>query len=213
MFEIFGGVDLNTYLEWGIALQRKPGEVETGDLYLVKPFPEGYLVAVIDGVGHGREAAIAAQSAASILEANPQEKIDILIQHCHEALKNTRGAALTLATFNCKEMTMTWEGIGNVEGIICSNSLRSGASFKSLLLRPGIVGCHLPSLQENSLNVSTGDTLILATDGIHYCFSQGLDLSASPQEIAENILRRYAKGNDDALVLVARLSPGGKHEY
>jgi len=197
-------------LEWGVAFQRKPGEVETGDLYLVKPFPGGYLVAVIDGIGHGREAALAAQSAASILEANPQENINILIQRCHEALRNTRGVALTLASFNCKEMTMTWEGIGNVEGIICYNSLRARASSKSLLLRPGIVGCNLPNLQENSLKVSTGDTLILATDGIHYCFSQGLDVSASPQQIAEKILSRYAKGNDDALVLVARLAQGGK---
>src|SRR5438093_709986 len=44
-------------IEWGIVSQAFPGETECGDRHLVAGFPNGALVAVIDGLGHGEEAA------------------------------------------------------------------------------------------------------------------------------------------------------------
>jgi hypothetical protein len=44
----------------------------------------------------------------------------------------------------------------------------------------------------------------MATDGIRSAFSSGIVMQFSAQEIAESILVRYAKGTDDAHVVVAR---------
>ena len=52
--------------------------------------------------------------------------------------------------------------------------------------------------------VRYGDTVILATDGIRDGFADGLAVAGTPQMMADAILAKHAKGNDDALVLVAR---------
>jgi hypothetical protein len=49
-----------------------------------------------------------------------------------------------------------------------------------------------------------GDTLVFATDGVRREFTQRLALGDGPQQLADRILGQYAKGTDDALVLVAR---------
>src|SRR5437870_835920 len=73
---------------------------ESGDIHVVSPFPEGVLVGVIDGLGHGAEAALAACAAADVLKACAGEPVKALIQRCHESLRQTRGAVMSLASFN-----------------------------------------------------------------------------------------------------------------
>ncbi len=48
-----------SWLEWGAASLVRPGDSESGDEHLVQFFPSGVLVAAVDGVGHGQEAAAA----------------------------------------------------------------------------------------------------------------------------------------------------------
>ena len=52
-------------IEWGVASRALPGQPTSGDLNVVKSFPDGVLVAALDGVGHGEQAATAARIAAS----------------------------------------------------------------------------------------------------------------------------------------------------
>jgi len=52
--------------------------------------------------------------------------------------------------------------------------------------------------------LALGDTVILYSDGIKDGFAESLVLSNTPQEIADFVITRHLKGNDDALVLVAR---------
>src|SRR5947209_1317002 len=92
-------------LDWGVASLPLPGQAVSGDLALVQPFPQGALVAAVDGVGHGEEASIAAQVAIATLQAHAQEDVPLLLRLCHDALRPTRGAALTLASFNAQDAT------------------------------------------------------------------------------------------------------------
>src|SRR4051794_12073626 len=94
-------------LKWGVAVRALPGQAVCGDLYLVEPFANGALVAVVDGVGHGEEAFAAASLAADTLRAHAHEDVLQLLRRCHEALRPTRGAALTVASFNAVDGTMT----------------------------------------------------------------------------------------------------------
>jgi len=72
------------------------------------------------------------------------------------------------------------------------------------LLRGGVVGVRLPSLQAAVLPATAGDTLIFATDGISVDFTRRLARNYPPQTAAESILAQHGKATDDALVLVAR---------
>ncbi|MBZ5654686.1 MAG: SpoIIE family protein phosphatase [Acidobacteriia bacterium] len=191
-------------IEWGVAARAIPGQPSSGDLDLVKSFPNGVLVAALDGVGHGEEAASAATVARSILEAYAGEPVIALIGRCHERLRATRGVAMSVASFNVSQGLMTWLGVGNVQGVLLRRGLSRSVTEESLLLRAGVVGVQLPSLRVSVLPVSTGDTLIFATDGIGSDFDRGLARNYPPGKAAASVLARHGKTTDDALVLVAR---------
>ena len=185
-------------VEWTVAT-RSLGS-ESGDQYLVSRTEDGgVLVAVVDGLGHGPEAASAAKTAIAVLEAGPERELGARFLRCHERLRDTRGVVLSLGLFATG--SLTWLGVGNVDGVL----LRSGLSTpQQLLVRSGVVGRRLPSLELSRLTVARGDTLILATDGIDQGFAgdPGIALAAPPT--AERILADHGKETDDALVLVVR---------
>src|SRR5262245_34806908 len=86
----------------GLALT---GQDVSGDLHLVQPFDHGVLVAAVDGLGHGPAAASAARAAVATLAAHAHESVVLLLKRCHEELRETRGAVLTLASFNIADET------------------------------------------------------------------------------------------------------------
>ena len=185
-------------VEWTVAI-RSLGN-ESGDQYLVSRTADGgVLVAVVDGLGHGPEAASAAKTAIAVLEAGDERELGTRFLRCHERLRDTRGVVLSLALFATG--SLTWLGVGNVDGVL----LRSGFSApEQLLVRGGVVGRHLPSLEPSRLTVARGDTLILATDGIQSRFAEDPGVAFAAPPTAERILADHGKETDDALVLVVR---------
>jgi hypothetical protein len=182
-----------------------PGESnESGDVQTVAPFPEGVLVGVIDGLGHGAEAARAARLAARVLAAHAGQPVQALIERCHENLRNTRGAVMSLASINSADSSITWVGIGNVDAVLLRTDPMGNSPHEAIQLRGGIVGYQLPPLRATALSISQGDTLIMATDGVGSGFTAGVNLRDSPQKIAESILALHTRGSDDSLVVVAR---------
>jgi hypothetical protein len=193
----------NALLEWGLASEPLAGQPESGDLGLVLPFPGGTLIGALDGLGHGDEAAAAARAAAEVLRAQPDAPVIWLVRQCHEALTETRGVVMSLASFSARYATLTWIGIGNVEGLLLRADAAATPRRETLLLRGGVVGFKLPPLGAAVLPVARGDALVLATDGIRSDFANGLSLTHPPQQVANQILARHAKKTDDALALVA----------
>jgi hypothetical protein len=198
-------------IEWGVASRPLGDAAVSGDLHLVNPFDGGVLLAVIDGLGHGAQAAEAAKTAAGILERYAGEPVVTLVERCHRALVQTRGAVMTLASVCPLEGIITWIGVGNVEGRLVHAGTNLPVSQETVLLRSGLVGDQLPELQSSEVAVSRGDLLVLATDGIRAGFEPPILLRETPGQIAERILNQHFKGTDDALVLVARYL-GRSHE-
>jgi phosphoserine phosphatase RsbX len=192
-------------LEYGAAEFVLPGQSESGDRYLVCCDRNGALVAAIDGIGHGEEAAHAAKAAVSILRACADQPIISLVELCHEKLRTTRGVVLSLASVDTAHGMMTWLGVGNVQGFLLRAGTRERPVQEALLLRGGVVGSQLPPLHATVLPVAPGDTLVFATDGVQGAFAETLSAPENPNRAANRILERYRTGNDDALVLVARL--------
>ena len=179
------------------------GETVCGDKCLVKSFGNECLLAVIDGIGHGEQAAIAAEIAAATLEKHAADPLLSLIDQCHQALIRSNGVVMTLALINGLMNSITWLGVGNVEGLILRMDASSKPNHENVMMRGGVVGGQLPSLRTETLSMTKGDLIIFATDGIHSSFSEGLELSIPPQEMADQILRQHGNLLDDSLVLVA----------
>jgi negative regulator of sigma-B (phosphoserine phosphatase) len=193
-------------VEYGVAKFVLPGQVESGDHHLVHCRRDGILIAAIDGIGHGEEAATAAKRAVSILKASADEPVLSLVQRCHEGLRATRGVVLSLASIEMEHGMMTWIGVGNVQGVLVRSGSKNGTGQEALLLRGGVVGSQLPALQAAVLAIAKGDSLVFATDGIRGEFAESLSALESPQRAADKILKQHCRGKDDALVLVVRLT-------
>lgn len=196
-------------VDWAVATLAFEGESESGDLHVVIPFEGGALVAAIDGLGHGPEAALAARRAGDTLERHADKPVTELFQRCHESMRGTRGAVITLASFRVREGTMSWMGVGNIEGTLLRADPGEGRPRESVMLVGGVPGHQLPSLRPTELSVSPGDTLVLATDGVRGGYLDLVDVSNSPQQLADQLLADHGKSTDDALVLVARYVGAG----
>lgn len=192
-------------LDYGVARFVLPGQKESGDQHFLCVNRDGLLIGAIDGIGHGEEAAHASRKAVAILQACADEPVISLVELCHEKLRTTRGVVLSLASIDTAHGMMTWLGVGNVQGFLLRAGTRERLVQEALLLRGGVVGSQLPPLHATVLPVTPGDTLVFATDGVQGEFAETLSALENPNRAANRILERYRTGNDDALVLVARL--------
>jgi phosphoserine phosphatase RsbX len=181
-----------------------PGESESGDVCLVKRVGKGTLVAVIDGLGHGQEAASAAHAAVAALERYSREPLIELVRRCHDAMIGLRGVVLGLAYLDPQAATLTWLGVGNIGGILLRANLGNRPARITLVPSAGFIGAEPARPTTRSVPLALGDTVILFSDGVNEGFADSLVLSNTPQEIADLVITRHVKGNDDALVLVAR---------
>ncbi len=191
-------------LERGVAGLAHEGEGRSGDLAVFAPSARGGLVAVIDGLGHGDLAADAAEAAADVLTSEVERPPQELLELCHEELRRTRGAVMTLAWFDLEKRTMVWTGVGNVE----ARFVRAGAGVDDRHASPvvlgGVVGYNLPQVKLGTVPLEPGDAVVLATDGVTADFSVSLASGVNAQELAERVLSKHGKGTDDALAAVVR---------
>src|SRR5258706_4579589 len=131
-------------LEWAIAGSTLSGEIESGDTCVVGTWPDRALVAVVDGLGHGREAAVAARCAATVLAERDDPSVIGLMRRCHAAMAATRGAAMSLAILNRADDAMIWLGVGNVEAVLVRADLESTPQRETILLPACFVRHELP---------------------------------------------------------------------
>ncbi len=197
-------------IEWGVADVNLPGQTESGDQFIVKPFNDGALIGVVDGLGHGDQAAAAARLTTATLGAHAHESVTSLIKRCHNELIGTRGVVMSLASIRPREEKMIWCAVGNVEAVLIRADSQSIPFREYLLMRGGVVGIKLPPLHASVMPIAPGDTLIFATDGISQGYMSDQSLHESPQKLAHTICSKYSKGTDDALVLVVRYTGIGK---
>jgi phosphoserine phosphatase RsbX len=193
-----------TALERGVAGTAMAGEERSGDLAVFAGFGGGALVAVLDGLGHGDEAAEASEIAADVLRRHRSAPAAELLERCHGALRRTRGVVMTLAWFDLQKRELAWAGVGNVEARLVRGAAVIGDSHDSALVLSGVVGYNLPRVQPQVVPLHPGDAVAFATDGIEPQYSESLAPGVPAQTLAERILENHGKGTDDALAVVVR---------
>jgi phosphoserine phosphatase RsbX len=189
--------------EWAVACEALPGEDSLGDAFVVHEDGAGLLVAVIDGLGHGRDANHAARAVATALgEVVDRELIDI-VEHCHAKAQRTRGVVMSLARLAGE--TLEWVGVGNVETALLRGDRDAPRPVESMLLTGGVVGYQLPRLRPRTVDVAPGDLLVFATDGLRADFVSGVIRHDPPRMIVSRLLRTHRSGADDSLMLALRV--------
>jgi hypothetical protein len=156
------------------------------------------MVAVIDGLGHGREAHRASDLIREKFVSKADLPLDTLINQAHYAARGSRGVVLGIAKADTEKNRLWFSGIGNIEGFLLQKNAK-----KSLISFGGIVGHNIrnPRIFEFEFNV--GDHICLYSDGITSRWKEeDLDWNEHPQKNAEYIVNHYARQNDDATVVI-----------
>jgi phosphoserine phosphatase RsbX len=187
---------------WGAVCRPKQGQTISGDTYLLHATADALLVAVIDGLGGGAEAAVASTGAASSIRAHPARPLQDIIQSAHHAIQGTRGAVIGLLRLTWATQQLAFIGVGNV-GI----HAYSRQPVKPIS-KGGILGYRLPPLLEQHHMFHPGDCFVLYTDGIssRLTLDRRLNVGLGPQSLADTVLQRYGKPTDDATVVVISIT-------
>jgi serine phosphatase RsbU (regulator of sigma subunit) len=193
-------------IEWARAGRPLPTEYTSGDRGIAVDIGgEAALFGVVDGLGHGPDAASAALRAVDVVQRGASERLEVLVQLCHRALAGTRGVAMTLARVDFAANTLAWAGVGNVTADLVAKAPTGVQVRASARLAAGIVGYRIPEIgPAEVVSLRTGDLIVLSTDGIVEDYLDHIDFAAPAVVIAEELLRKDAKETDDAMVLVAR---------
>ena len=126
------------------------------------------LFGVLDGLGHGPDAAAAAMRAVEALKDAREQRVEVLVQLCHRVLGGTRGAAMTLARVDFAAGTLSWTGVGNVTAnLVAKDATRCSDPFQRRGWPPASSATGYPDITPAQVvPIRTGDLLVIASDGI-----------------------------------------------
>ncbi|MEF8700502.1 MAG: SpoIIE family protein phosphatase [Candidatus Accumulibacter sp. UW20] len=178
------------------------GQLECGDRCGWWHSAERLVMAVADGLGHGPQAAYAAEAAIACIAARVERSFDEIFADCDARLRDTRGVALAVAVVEFATDRLLMASVGNIRAV-----LLDARRERHLGSARGIVGGGYARLTPEIHTLEPGDVLALYSDGLDEFFAlrQTLEESAaSPEGSASSVLDSWARGNDDAAVLIYR---------
>jgi len=178
------------------------GETTCGDSYFIQVGNARSIYMIVDGLGHGKDAAQAANEAVAVVTRFGAESATEVILRTHDALKKTRGAAMSIAIVDHERAIVKYAGVGNV-----SASLVNGQLSRSLVSQNGTLGAVVPrALQEYTYPLDTGAALVMFSDGLTSKTSPmgypGLQ-GRHPALIAAVLYRDFSRQRDDATIMIA----------
>jgi negative regulator of sigma-B (phosphoserine phosphatase) len=202
----------DSFLDWAVASRPMVGQTLSGDIATVQSTSSRCVLAVIDGLGHGPEAAAAANTAAQVVERNRAEPVEAMLLLAHEHLAESRGVAATLAVIDGETGRMDWLGVGNVNGVVQRADETARPRTYGVFLCRGVLGYLLPALHvADPVQLTHGDCIVIATDGVRGDLTGSLRPKAPVARLAETILAKQGTVDDDALVFVARYHGADGH--
>ncbi len=204
-------VNGSPFVDWAVASRPMRGEVVCGDVATVHVTDARCVLAVIDGLGHGPEAARAAALAAEVVEQHQAEPPEALLSLSHRQLRASRGAVATVAIIDRATGLLDWLGVGNVDGVVVRAAEDARPRTHGVFLRGGVLGERLPPLHRpRPTRLEDGDCIVIATDGVRGDLAAAARSDLHVDVLAQRILDQYGIPDDDALVFVGRYRPPGR---
>ncbi|MCH2043865.1 MAG: SpoIIE family protein phosphatase [Saprospiraceae bacterium] len=175
-----------------------PGEVVSGDQVFAEPTTNGLLFGLVDGLGHGKEAAAVADGIKKYVEEYPSPNLIALIKKIHQEFKGSRGAVIGIGHCDT-EGNLKYIGVGNISCRIVG----IGQKNLGLLSRNGVIGQRYQRLQLVEHQLQVYDRVVLYSDGISRSSLQkykDFPFQGSKKFI-DTIVQNFGKDYDDASFL------------
>lgn len=218
----------NSYMDMIKTAGLSYGKIGTdefnGDAYIKIVKNTYVLVGVIDILGHGKDAHIAAEKAKRFIERNHYLDIQDIVLLLHKYLKNERlrGGMVELAKFACNieekseksklPMQITFCGVGDVSyRMFEKDNAKESKTYKVLSLptSDGVVGENLRKKPlKQTVDFKVGSIAVLFSDGLSTKLKIDEDLAEQNLiELTHSLMKRYGKETDDRTLLLVKLFP------
>ena len=187
----------------GVICAEKQGEDVCGDGWAVLQGRGRVIVLVVDGLGHGFDAA---RAAIEVVQKKSHLNAPDLMDAMHGALRPTRGAAAAIAMLQPESELCVFCGIGNI-----SANIRSAGSSRSMVSHNGTLGHQVRKIQEFQYPFPKGSLLVMHSDGVatHWDLAAYPGLEARhPSLVAAALYRDHSRQRDDLTVLTLRNGAG-----
>ncbi|NIM11463.1 MAG: SpoIIE family protein phosphatase [Candidatus Aminicenantes bacterium] len=174
---------------------------ECGDTGLIKEFDNKIFSAVVDVLGHSKNAHQLAQVIEKFLKENFRKDLKDIILGLHEHIKGSVGAAAVLCLLDVDSGQLEYTGIGNLTIRIF------GLANKRLLPGDGVIGYTMTSPKQEKIILAHNDILLVHSDGIkaHFELKDYPEIfTQSAKEIAAGVISNFNKGIDDATCFVLK---------
>lgn len=173
----------------------------SGDQARVWCDPDSVLVCMVDGLGHGEPAEEAARRAVQCVGDHRDLDLDSLMHECDHALRGSRGAAVGLGRIDRASGALEYLSVGNTRcALVGHHILHLGGTYGVVGEGPNILPAEHHVLQHR-------DVLILWTDGLPetlHLVAHRIRNSTHAQELADQLIGKFAIDDDDAGVAVLR---------
>lgn len=183
----------------GIAIPLA-SEKRCGDAWTFVSHPDRAMILLVDGLGHGNDAADAAGQAVFTFHQHAHRDPAEILGFIHDSLKATRGAVAAIAEIRAGENLLTYTGIGNISAVVLA-----GDSSRNLVSLNGTLGSIVPKIKTFQSEWKPDSCLVMHSDGIMTRWDlstyAGL-LRRPPATIAGIIVRDFRRLRDDCSVVV-----------
>lgn len=191
--------------EVGIYGRPIADEKVNGDHGCFSRVDDTLLLGVCDGLGHGPPAREASHVAMRSFYEHQTESPSAILDACHDSLGGTRGVVMAIARLAEPTGDMELASTGNIDvQVVGPRTARRFAGSSAVL---GGRRNRAAKARVENASLAGGELVILTTDGISSKLSIEQDLLLlrdHPIVVAQRIMERFGRTNDDALVLVAR---------
>jgi phosphoserine phosphatase RsbX len=187
--------DQASNLSFGSHARPYAGLTVCGDASVVLRGNGTVLAALIDGLGHGLDAAVAADRAIEVIAAHRGCDTAAVMWACHHALRSTRGAAVALLAI-AEDGVGEFCGVGNIEVLAASGNRPQVFSVA------GIVGHNFRKASPMRFRMNPGDIYCLVTDGVSSRAEVATCPPLDPCAMARQVVERWGRFSDDASALV-----------
>ena len=164
---------------------------------------DGRMVAcLVDGLGHGPRAQEAARAALAYVADHLPVPLPELFKGCSAAIRDTRGVSMSVVVIDEASGRQSYAAIGSNRALVIS-----GSSALHLPNNHGVVGGAYQRLIVHAQPLGADTLLVLSSDGVREPISLDRYGTAERREmpqLAARLLRDWATGRDDAIVMVLR---------
>jgi len=188
-------------INFSVMSRPMAGEKCCGDAYFLKHYENVYFVALLDGLGHGEQACIAAQTAVGFIRDNYKKSMQFIFEGVHRVCKATRGVAMSAFRIDLDNKIFYYAGIGN----IVTRVFHSPSRITPVNLN-GTLGLILKKVRVFEYSWQ-GGTVVAYTDGISnkWKLNDFPELeSKPPAATASFLLKRLGRNTDDATIIVGK---------